>query len=152
MIWHYETDIAPDWIDYNGHMRDAYYGLIYSLAVDAFQDAVGFDAAYRTASGCTIYLLAQHTSFLREVKLGMRARVETRLLEVTEKRFHLHMTMREAGEIVSVSEVMEAHVRQHPKPHTAPMPAGIRANLQASTLDPAARAALAHRARPIGRL
>ena len=23
----YSTDIAPEWIDYNGHLRDAYYSL-----------------------------------------------------------------------------------------------------------------------------
>ncbi|MCV2869292.1 hypothetical protein OEW28_11720 [Defluviimonas sp. WL0002] len=53
--FHYRTSVRPEWIDYNGHMQDAYYGLVFSHAVDAFQDEVGFDAAYRKATGCTTY-------------------------------------------------------------------------------------------------
>src|SRR5205085_8244939 len=34
----YETAILPEWIDYNGHLRDAYYTLIVSLASDALMD------------------------------------------------------------------------------------------------------------------
>ena len=48
----YRTPIAPEWIDYNGHVRDAYYGLMASLAVDALMDQIGIDAHYREQSGC----------------------------------------------------------------------------------------------------
>ncbi|EEE35651.1 conserved hypothetical protein [Rhodobacteraceae bacterium KLH11] len=34
--------MKPEWIDYNGHMQDAYYGLVFSYAVDAMQDAPQF--------------------------------------------------------------------------------------------------------------
>jgi len=30
----YRARIEPDWIDYNGHLRDAYYGLVASYAVN----------------------------------------------------------------------------------------------------------------------
>ncbi len=53
-IFRFQTTVRPEWIDYNGHMQDAYYGLIFSYAVDGFQDAVGFDRAYRERTGCTV--------------------------------------------------------------------------------------------------
>jgi len=28
----YTTKILPDWVDYNGHLRDAFYLLIFSYA------------------------------------------------------------------------------------------------------------------------
>ena len=31
----YQTTIIPDWVDYNGHLRDAFYLLIFSYATDA---------------------------------------------------------------------------------------------------------------------
>ena len=34
----YQTAILPEWIDYNGHLRDAYYGLIVSHAIDALME------------------------------------------------------------------------------------------------------------------
>ena len=147
MIFRYETTIQPDWIDYNGHMRDAFYGLIYSLAVDALQDAVGFDAAYRTATGCTIYLLEGHTYFLREVKERALVTVETRIIGLDAKRFHLHCTMLESGETVSVGEFMEAHVQQHPAPKVVPMPDAILARMEQARQDPSQ---MKHRARKMG--
>ena len=47
MIFKHIKTVLPEWIDCNGHMQDAYYGLIFSKAVDALQDDLGFDQAYR---------------------------------------------------------------------------------------------------------
>src|SRR5262249_2110436 len=56
----YQTTILPDWIDYNGHLRDAYYALIVSQASDALMDRVGLDAPYRTRTRCTLYTVEMH--------------------------------------------------------------------------------------------
>ncbi|MCB1357273.1 MAG: thioesterase family protein [Maritimibacter sp.] len=147
MRFRFETKIQPDWIDYNGHMRDSYFHLVFSLAVDALQDEVGFDAAYREATGCTIYLLESHAYYLREVKAGARVTVETGVLAVDAKRFHLYMEMFEGGERVAVGEFMELHVAQAPEPHATPMPGEIHARLDAKLV--AAPDALDRRARGI---
>jgi acyl-CoA thioester hydrolase len=51
----YHVKIEPEWIDFNGHVRDAYYGLAASYAVDGLMDHLGLDAAYResTFTSCT---------------------------------------------------------------------------------------------------
>ncbi|MCB1338206.1 MAG: thioesterase family protein [Maritimibacter sp.] len=144
----FETVIQPDWIDYNGHLRDSNFHLVFSLAVDALQDEVGFDAAYRAQTDCSIYLVESHVFYLREVKVGQRVTVETRLLAVDAKRFHLYMEMFEAGDRVAVGEFMELHVAQKPTPRAAPMPEPIRARLErVRVVDPEA---LDRRARVIG--
>ena len=131
----FRCEVKPEWIDYNGHMQDAYYGLIFSFAVDALQDAVGFDAAYRKASGCTIYLLEDHKFFLREVHEGQQILVTSRVLDVDETKFHLHCEMTESSQLVAVSELMELHVNQHPKPHAIPMPKQSQSALEAAQLS-----------------
>lgn len=148
-VFTYATEVAPEWIDYNGHMQDAFYGLVFSRAVDAFQDAVGFDAAWRARTGCTIYALEDHRFYLREVKEGDALRVETRVLGVDEKRFHLHQTMLRGAEPVCVGEYMELHVNTRPQPHAAAMPPEIRARIAAAVLDEAQAAALIRRSRAI---
>ena len=40
----YTTKILPDWVDYNGHLRDAFYLLIFSYATDALMDTLGWTA------------------------------------------------------------------------------------------------------------
>lgn len=37
----YRDSVKAEWVDYNRHLRDAYYMLIYSLATDAFMDGIG---------------------------------------------------------------------------------------------------------------
>ena len=63
----FKLPVKSEWIDYNKHMQDAYYGLAFSYAVDHFQDCVGFDERYRAQSGCTIYVLEDHKFYLNEV-------------------------------------------------------------------------------------
>ena len=46
----YRTRVDAQWIDYNGHMRDAFYSLVISLATDDLMDQLGMDAAYRAAT------------------------------------------------------------------------------------------------------
>ena len=129
MTLEFETTVKREWTDYNCHMRDSYYGLVFSLAVDAVQDEVGLDAAYRKRTGCTVYLVEDHKYYLREVVEGDRLRVSTRVLGVDDKRFHLYMVMTKDSEEVCVGEFMEMHVQQHPRPHSTAMPIEIRKRL-----------------------
>jgi len=135
----FEITVKPEWVDYNCHMRDSNYGLIFSLAVDAVQDEVGFDAAYRKRTGCTIYLVEDHKYYLQEVNAGDLLRVSTHVLGVDDKRFHLYMIMTKDGEEVCIGEFMEMHVNKHPKPHSTSMPQEIRQRLisyhESSTVD-----------------
>ena len=47
----YATTVAGDWIDYNGHMNDAAYALVFSRSLDALMDRIGLDAATRKRTG-----------------------------------------------------------------------------------------------------
>src|SRR4051794_36819137 len=53
----FRTAIAAGWIDYNAHLRDAYYSLIFSLATDALMDRIGLDEPYRKRTRNTLYTL-----------------------------------------------------------------------------------------------
>ena len=64
----FRTAIQAEWIDYNAHLRDAYYSLIFSLATDALMDRIGLDEAYRKRTQNTLYTLEMHIHFLHEVK------------------------------------------------------------------------------------
>lgn len=125
----YRTPIAPEWIDYNGHVRDAYYGLMASLAVDALMDRIGIDAHYREQSGCTLYTVEMHTHYLREIGLEDTVDVRARILGADSKRIHaaLELTRGKSQETAAACEVMLLHVCQTPTAHTAPFPDRIAA-------------------------
>lgn len=128
----HETPIRAEWIDYNGHLRDAYYGLIFSEAVDALMDRVGLDASYRARTGGTLYTVEMHLHYLQEVKETDTVIVTIRLLGVDSKRIHAALELLRAGhtEVAAAAEVMLLHVRQHEgKVITAPLPAEVSAAL-----------------------
>ena len=147
MPFEYATTVKPEWIDYNGHMQDAFYGLVFSYAVDAFQDWVGFDAAYRTETDCTIYLVEEHKYFLREVKETDPLTVLISVLGVSEKVFHLYCVMHSDGHDVAISELMEMHVCQRPTLKGAPIPQDIAARLNELMMSDTQKSQIARRAR-----
>jgi acyl-CoA thioester hydrolase len=123
----YETAVAPEWIDFNGHLRDAYYGLIVSYACDALMDRIGLDAAYRARSHCTLYTLEMHLHYLREVKGSERVTVAVTVLDSDRKRLHAGFDLRPAGApaAAATAEMMLLHVHQGEKVTPAPFPAPV---------------------------
>ena len=125
--------MLPEWIDYNGHVRDAYYSLIASSACDALMDRVGIDAAYRERTRCTLYTLEMHVHYLREVKQSDRIVVEVSVLGSDTKRLHAGFTLRRApdGPVAATVEFMLLHVRQGAAPGAEPFPPEVAAAIAA---------------------
>ena len=59
--------VRPEWLDYNGHMNETFYLLVFSQATDEFMDHIGMDDATRRRTGTTIYTLETHITYLQEL-------------------------------------------------------------------------------------
>lgn len=125
----YRTSIAPEWIDYNGHVRDAYYGLIVSYAVDGLMDRIGLDAVYREQSGCTLYTVEMHTHYLAEIGVKDSVEVRVRILDADQKRIHaaLELVCDGSEKPAATCEVMLLHIGQIPTVRTVPFPQQVAA-------------------------
>ncbi len=147
----YRAKIEPQWIDYNGHLRDAYYGLIASYAVDEVMDHLGLDAAYRERTHCTLYTLEVHLHYLHEVKASDDLGVISSVLDFDAKRIHVgcRFVCNRRSEPVATAEMMLLHVHQGDKPSVAPFPDEVSVKLEALKLTPAAREAFAPGSRKI---
>jgi acyl-CoA thioester hydrolase len=117
----YTTRVQPDWVDYNGHLRDAVYLLIFSYATDALMDNLGLDSDNREASGHSLFTLELHLNYLHEVKLGADVEVRTQLIAHDAKRLHLYHSLHWAGDEKELAgnEQMLLHV-DLTGPHSAP--------------------------------
>ncbi len=82
--------IQHEWVDFNGHLRDAFYMLIFSFASDGFLDQVGLDEAGRAATGHSIFTLECHINYLLEVKEGAAVEVRTQVIGHDAKRLHVY--------------------------------------------------------------
>ena len=137
----YRAKIQPDWIDFNGHLRDAYYGLVASYAVDDVMDHLGLNAAYRERTHSTLYTLEVHLHYLHEVKGSDDLAVVTSILDFDHKRIHIgcRFNCSRVGEPVATAEMMLIHVHQGDKPTVASFPAEVSAKLEALKVLPSAR-------------
>lgn len=147
----YSTAVDPAWIDYNGHLRDGFYGVIMSLACDALMDQLGLDERYRRETGCTLFTLEQHQHFLHEVKDSDHIDVRVRILAADHKRMHAAFDFYCAryADPVAAGEMMLLHVHQGESTASAPFPAPTLAAIESMMLATAGIAPLAPGSRRI---
>ena len=147
----YRATIESGWIDYNGHLRDAYYGLVASYAVDDVMDYLGLDAAYRERTHCTLYTLEVHLHYLHEVKSSDDLGVISSILDFDRRRIQIgcRFISSRVNEPVATAEMMLLHVHQGDKPTVASFPDEVSAKLEALKVAPASREAFGPSSRKI---
>jgi carnitine 3-dehydrogenase len=102
--------VMPEWVDYNGHLSEWAYLLIFGDNADALFRFIGIDEAYR-ASGRSLYTAETHLRHLREVKLGQRLTLTLTVLGHDHKRLHLvHEMLTGGAGCVATAEQMLLHV------------------------------------------
>ena len=111
--------VPKEWIDYNGHMMDAYYFLAFTEATEAFLDHVGLGAAYQASTGRGVYTAEGHLCFLAAVTGGAALSYQTQLLAHDAKRLHVFHQMISADRLAATCELMFLHVSDG---HVTPMP------------------------------
>jgi acyl-CoA thioester hydrolase len=147
----YHVRIEPEWIDFNGHVRDAYYCLAASFAVDGLAEHLGLDARYRERTHCTLYTLEMHIHFLHELKHSDDLKIHAYILDVDRKRIHAALTFHcsRLADPVGTADTMLLHVRQGENPASAPLPEAVIEKLNAAKLSAGARDAFGPRSRKI---
>ncbi len=124
-----ETRVRPEWVDYNGHMNDAEYARVFSLAVDTLMERIALDAAGRERHRYTIYTLETHLCYRREAHAGQPLEVALTLLDRDAKRLHVFFELLDAeGNLLATSEQMLMGMNQEsgrPEPFPGPVEAAI---------------------------
>ncbi|MGV2290288.1 thioesterase family protein [Trinickia sp. YCB016] len=152
----YRDCVRGEWVDYNGHLRDAFYMLIFSFATDALLDHIGLDDATRKARRRSVYTLEAHINYLHEIKEGTQVRVDARFIAHDAKRLHLYLEMFAAdagvpggGAPVAASEQMLLHVDTN-GPKSIAFDPDVKARIEAIAAAHAALPAARYSGRAIG--
>ena len=126
-----ESQVRPEWVDYNGHMTDSRYLQVFGDATDALLRYAGVDDAYRRR-GHALYTVETHVTHQAEARALEPLYVTSRVLEVDDKRvrlFHaLHRSRDDAQ--VATAEQLYLHV-DAAAGKAAALDAGVRARLAA---------------------
>ncbi|MEV0640628.1 thioesterase family protein [Streptomyces sp. NPDC050619] len=137
--------VRPEWIDYNGHMSEAFYVLAFGHATDALMERTGMDSGYRESTGCSMYTVESHIRYLRDVPEGAYLAVRTRVLGAAGKKARFTHEMyvvtgpraepeADAGP-VATTELLALHVDREAGRAT-PFPDAVRERLRALTQPP----------------
>jgi acyl-CoA thioester hydrolase len=104
--------VRPEWLDGNGHMNVAYFGLVFDRAGHALLEALGIGADYVAARRRGLFVVENHCVFEREAHLDDDLVVTSRLLGLDHKRLHLFHELMEptAGARLATLEVMALQV------------------------------------------
>lgn len=141
----FRETVRPEWIDYNGHMSEAFYVLVFGYATDALMERTGMDSAYRKSTGCSLYTVESHIRYLQDVPEGAQLAVRTRVLGAAGKkaRFTHEMYVVRGPQTepdtdtdpVATTELLALHVDQQAGRAT-PFPETVRERLTALTEQP----------------
>ena len=130
-LWLHRETVRPEWVDYNGHMNVAYYVLVFDHATDAVLDYLDLGAAYRAASGCSVFVAEAHVTYDQEVNAGDPLRITSRVIGCEGKKlilFH-EMFRADAIEPAATNEVLCLHVDLAHR-RSAPLPVAAAERLK----------------------
>ncbi len=127
--------VLAQWVDYNGHLNDGYYMVVFSEATNAVMALIGLDDAGRKATGHSIFTLESHINYLQEVKQGKAIEVYTQILGSDAKRLQIYQTMVLAGTdtLLAANEQMLLNVDMS-GPRAAPFAPTVMAKVQMLTV------------------
>lgn len=90
--------VEPAWVDYNGQLNSAYYGLLFDRAVDEAVFLVGLGPHLEETRRASFFTTEAHQRFMRELRAGQEVRVTLRLINYDDRRMHLFQEMHHARE------------------------------------------------------
>ncbi|RFO98140.1 4-hydroxybenzoyl-CoA thioesterase [Rhodoferax lacus] len=124
--------VLPQWVDYNGHMSESCFLLVFGDSSDVFFRFVGIDESYRDAGGHSLYTVQTQIHHIREASEGDPLRLTLQVLDVDDKRVHIFHSMFNAtsGELLATGEQMLVHVDMAAG-RAASMPAWLLGHMQA---------------------
>jgi acyl-CoA thioester hydrolase len=126
------TQVYRQWTDHNGHMNLAAYLIAFDRAFARWCDRIGIGPRQIAATGCTIFVAETHLVYRQELHAGDRIDIGIRVLALSPKRMHSHLSMvrHDNGELVCVNEKLDVCVDLASR-RSCPFPQVVHARMQA---------------------
>ena len=132
MTFTWQEPVQDAWIDYNGHLSEPYYVLVFGNATTAVMDAVGIDPAYREATDSSLYTVEAHVRYLGEVPGGVDLEVRTEVIGATGKLMWLWHELYVGDRLAATEEVLGVHVTAG---SSSPFPDDVAASVRAAVVE-----------------
>ncbi len=128
-------DVRPEWIDYNGHLSEAYYVLVFGHATDAAMVGLGMPPEYLVETRTSLFTLEAHVRYLDQIPPEAHLCVRTSVIGVTGKLVWLWHEMWSEDRLRATEEVIMVHV-DTAAGRSSPIPDDLRARAEALRVPP----------------
>ena len=136
IIW--REPVRDEWIDYNGHLSEAYYVLVFGHATDAVMAAVGLGPEYRAASEASLFTVEAHLRYLAEVPAEVELEVRSSVIGATAKLLWIWHELWVDDRLRATEEILGVHVDTR-SGRSAPFPADVAHRIEAVREPPGDR-------------
>ena len=102
-----QTPVLKDWIDYNDHLNDAYYLVIFTKATDTLQNHLGLSLEHIKNTGETLFTVESHLAYVQQIGVGEMVTVTSKILETDTKRMRIfHSMFNDQDELLATVEML----------------------------------------------
>jgi len=128
----YEMAVPPEWIDGNKHVNACYYLAAVKDPAIAAHNEWDYGIEFRARTGQSNFVLESQVVHIRELLLGDRLLVTTRILELDDKRLHLlfEIINQREGYLAALAQYLTIHVTMGPPPKSCAIPDDLRSRLE----------------------
>ena len=125
-----EATIPESYLDAMGHMNVMWYTHLFSRASCGLFKLVGMDEAYFRDHNAGSFALAQFFRYRKEIRVGERIVLRSRVVARSDKQFHLvHFMTKEPQHVLAATgEFLAAHIDMNTR-RTSPFHRQIAQNL-----------------------
>ena len=109
----HQAAITESYLDMMGHMNVMWYTHLFGRATCGLFQLVGMDEAYFRSQHAGSFALAQFFSYKREVRAGDRVTLRSRIVERSQRQFHVIHFMSKGDKeqtLAATGEFLAAHI------------------------------------------
>lgn len=127
--------VRPEWIDYNGHLSEAYYVLVFGHATDSVMAQLGMTLDFINESQTSLYTLEAHVRYLDQISEGAELEVKSTIIGVGTKTVWIWHELFSAGRLRATEEILMVHV-DAVAAKASSLPEELAAKLRGFLIDP----------------
>ena len=132
-VW--REPVQDAWIDYNGHLSEPYYVLVFGHATDAVMEHVGLGPEHRADTGASLFTVEAHVRYLDQVPAGADLEVQSAVIGASGKLLRIWHELWVDGTLRATEEVLGVHV-DTAIGRSSPFPADIAGRIAAALVSP----------------
>jgi acyl-CoA thioester hydrolase len=140
VVW--REPVHSDWIDYNGHLSEPYYVLVFGHATDAVMDRVGLGPEHRADTATSLFTVEAHVRYLDQVPPEAELEVRSWVIGASAKLLRIWHELWVEGTLRATEEVLGVHVDVS-SGRSVPFPETVRRAVAAAVVPPPVEAGLA---------